>query len=117
MRHGEGQQHRGLRMCGCLQQHISATSKQGTNIRTPRSTVDSAAIVWQCIICCVCAVVSVLKLTSVNLLLVCCCCCCLLQVHKGYHHGLRRFVAVKRVNFTNKVRLLLLVLFVEFWAV
>ncbi|WIA39746.1 hypothetical protein OEZ86_005805 [Tetradesmus obliquus] len=23
-------------------------------------------------------------------------------VHKGYHHGLRRFVAVKRVNFTNK---------------
>jgi hypothetical protein len=32
------------------------------------------------------------------------------QVHKGYHHGLRRFVAVKRVNFTNKVRLLLVVL-------
>jgi hypothetical protein len=64
---------------------------------------------------CICVMVSVLKHISSNFNLPRVCCRCRWrQVHKGYHHGLRRFVAVKRVNFTNKVRLLLVVLMNEF---
>jgi hypothetical protein len=48
MRNGEGRQCTpGLRMCGCLQQHTSGTSKHGTNISTLRRMSGGAANVEQ----------------------------------------------------------------------